>query len=192
MTNFWKSAWEVFVLFVVPIGGGIPAGVLLAKSRAISWPATMLIYLISDIFLACVFEPVLRLFIYMGRRSERLAKFIVSLKAAVKKTTAHYGTKAGPLGLILIAFGADPMTGRAASRAAGHGFISGWTLAIIGDMMFFTVLMVSTLWLQSVLGNGTLTMFIILGVMIVVPIIVRKIRGEPKINLSSDQKPFGS
>jgi hypothetical protein len=41
------------------------------------------------------------------------------------------------------------MTGRAAAKAAGHGFLPGWAIAITGDMIYFVVLMASTLWLQA-------------------------------------------
>ena len=37
MTAPW---WPVLTLFLVPAGGGIPPGVLLAKSRGIPWPET--------------------------------------------------------------------------------------------------------------------------------------------------------
>ena len=115
----------VLTLFLIPVGGGIPAGVLLARARGIGWPAMELLYFISD---------------------------------------------------VLIAFGVDPMTGRTAAHAAGHGFLSGWTLAITGDMMYFTVIMVSTLWLNSVLGDGTKTMVIILIAMFAVPELIKRWR----------------
>jgi hypothetical protein len=92
---------------------------------------------------------------------------------------AHYGNRTGPLALVLISFGVDPMTGRAAARSAGHGFVTGWLIAITGDMFFFSLLMISTLWLNNILGDGTLTMFIILGVMIGWPYVFRKIKGNP-------------
>ena len=38
-----SSAGEVLTLFLIPIGGGIPAGVILAKSRGIEWPVTTLL-----------------------------------------------------------------------------------------------------------------------------------------------------
>ena len=96
----------------------------------------------------------------------------------MKKTTEHYGTGLGPLALILVAFGVDPMTGRSAAAAAGHGFVAGWMIAIAGDMLYFGVLMVSTLWLHSVLGDGTWTTIIILVVMMVLPPFVRRLRSR--------------
>jgi len=48
-------------LFLIPVGGGIPAGVLLAHSKGLAWPITAGLYLVSDVVLAIAFEPILRL-----------------------------------------------------------------------------------------------------------------------------------
>ena len=117
----------VLMIFLIPIGGGIPAGVLLARDRGLAWPVAMGLYFISDVILAFCFEPVLGLVVAMGRRIPRLARASEAVRLAMAKTTAHYGAAgAGPFALVMIAFGVDPMTGRAAAAAAGHGFISGW------------------------------------------------------------------
>ena len=84
----------------------------------------------------------------------------------------------GPLGLILVAFTVDPMTGRAAAAAAGHGFVGGWAIAIAGDMLYFTVLMASTIWLHGILGDERLTVGAVLLLMIVVPVLVRRWRAR--------------
>jgi len=44
------------MLFLIPVGGGIPAGVLLARDKGLAWPVTAGLYLISDILLALAFE----------------------------------------------------------------------------------------------------------------------------------------
>ncbi len=175
-TNLFSNAWGVLSLFLIPIGGGIPAGVLLAKSRSIAWPTTTALYFISDVILACVFEPLMLLVIKVGKRSPKVARFSDAFGKAMKKTTAHYGTELGPLALITIAFGADPMTGRAAAKAAGHGFITGWMMAIAGDMLYFALIMSSTLWLNNILGDGTWTTIIIVVLMIIVPVLIRRFR----------------
>jgi uncharacterized membrane protein len=171
-----SQMWKVLALFLIPIGGGIPAGVLMAKSLGIVWPVTMFLYFISDVMLACVFEPILILFIRAGKHFPKLAQISLAFKEAVRKTTELYGTSTGPFALVMIAFGVDPMTGRAVAVAAGHGFFTGWLIAITGDMLYFTLLMVSTLWLNNIIGDGTWTMIIILGAMMVVPLVIKKFR----------------
>lgn len=175
-----KDAWEVLTLFIIPIGGGIPAGVLLAKARGIHWPITLALYFISDVLLALCFEPILLLLIALGKKSAFLARFTLAFKEALKKTTGQYGNQLSPLSLIGVSFGVDPMTGRAVAVASGHGFVAGWALAIAGDMIFFGVMMVSTLWLNGILGNGTWATLIILTVMILLPTLIRRIRTKWK------------
>ena len=165
----------VLMLFLIPVGGGIPAGVLLARNQNLAWPVTMGLYFVSDVMLAFLFEPVLRLVIVIGRKSPAIAHMTDALRNAMSRTTAHYGG-AGPLTLIMIAFGVDPMTGRAAAAAAGHGFITGWAIAITGDMIYFAVIMVATLRLNAILGDPNRTMMVILAAMFILPLIVRRLK----------------
>mgnify|MGYP003331024229 CR=1 FL=1 len=62
----------------------------------------------------------------------------------------------------------------AAAHAAGHGFLPGWAIAITGDMFYFAVLMVSTLWLNQLLGDERWTVGGMLIFMMVLPSIVRR------------------
>lgn len=174
--HYFSNLWDVLFLFLIPIGGGIPAGVMLAQSRGIDWPIMMLLYFISDVILACSFEPAMLLFIKFGKRSQLLTRFSEIMKLMIQKTIEHYGSSSNVFFLIMIAFGVDPMTGRAVAVAAGHGFFIGWMIAILGDMIYFTLLMISTLWLKSVIGDGTWTMLIIFAIMIMVPQIFRRIQ----------------
>ncbi len=176
MTATVQNSWDVFTLFAIPIGGGIPAGVVLARSRGLAWPVMMALYFLSDVLLAFAFEPVLRLFLYWGQRSAGVARFIAALKESMQKMSPQFSPTLGPLALIAVAFGVDPMTGRAAAKVAGHGFLTGWAIAITGDMLYFTVLMVSTLWLNNILGDGTWTTVIMLVLMIGIPAAIRHFR----------------
>lgn len=167
----------VLMLFLIPVGGGIPAGVLLAKARGLHWLVTMGLYFVSDVILAFLFEPVLRLLILAGRRIPALAHVVAHFRHAMARTAAHYGgVGAGPFMLIMIAFGVDPMTGRAAAAAAGHGFVAGWAIAIAGDMLYYTVVMLSTLKLSSVLGSPDRAMWVVLAGMILVPVLIRRVK----------------
>ena len=167
----------VLKLFIIPVGGGIPAGVMLAHANGLTWPVTTGLYLVSDVVLALAFEPVLRLLAAAGAKIPVLARFSAALKASTARSVAHFGgTGAGPLALVMIAFGVDPMTGRATALAAGHGFLAGWAFAIAGDMLYFAVIAVSTLRLNSYIRDPNITMLIVLGAMFVVPVLVRHVR----------------
>lgn len=169
---------DVFLLFTIPIGGGMPAGVLLAKSRGMGWLAMTLLYFVSDVVLAICFEPLMMLLVLASKRFHFLAKMREAFKKTTDRTIAGYGGKPGPFLLVTIAFGVDPMTGRAAAMAAGHNFVTGWAIAILGDMFFFGVIAISTLLLNNVLGDGTLTAIIIMVLMLGVPPLIRRFKNK--------------
>jgi hypothetical protein len=165
---------SVLELFLLPVGGGIPAGVLLAQAKGVAWPITTALYLVSDIALAVAFEPILRLLAWVAGKLPFLARFGAAMKSVSARSAAHFGgTGAGPLALVMVAFGVDPMTGRAAALAAGHGFLAGWAFAIAGDMLYFAVIAVTTLRLNRYFRDPNTTVLIVLGAMFIVPMLVR-------------------
>ena len=167
----------VLLLFLLPVGGGIPAGVLLAQSKGLPWTLTAGLYFASDVALALAFEPLLRGLVALARRVPFLARFREAMKEAMARSTTAFGAPgAGPVALVMIAFGADPMTGRSAALAAGHGFLAGWAFAIAGDMLYFAVVALATLRLNAWLKHPEATVWIILGAMFILPMLVRRIR----------------
>jgi hypothetical protein len=166
----------VLLLFLLPVGGGIPAGVLLAQGKGLPWAWTAGLYLVSDVILALAFEPMLRGFVVLARRVPALARFGEAMTVSMARTTAHFGAGSGPFALVLVAFGVDPMTGRAAAMAAGHNPWAGWAFAITGDMLYYGVIAVTTLRLNTCIKNPNLTMGIILAGMVLAPILVRRAR----------------
>jgi hypothetical protein len=144
-----------------------------------AWPIITVLYLVSDIFLALAFEPILRVLAAVMGRVRFLARFGEALKAATARSVAHFGvTGAGPLSFVMISFGLDPMTGRATAFAAGHGFLAGWAFAIAGDMLYFGVIALTTLRLNSYIRDPNTTMMIVLGAMFGVPYVVRYFRSS--------------
>lgn len=170
---------SVLKLFIIPVGGGIPAGVMLAQTKGLAWPVTALLYLVSDIILAFLFEPVLRVLAFICSKIPFLSRVAAAMKAATARSVHHMsGTGAGPIGLIMISFGVDPMTGRASAHAAGHGFLAGWVFAIAGDMLYFVVIAVSTLKLNTVIKDPNMTSLIILIAMFSIPSIIKIVRSK--------------
>ena len=169
----------VLMLFLLPIGGGIPAGVLLARAKGLAWPMTAGIYLVSDVILALAFEPILRLLFAWGRKVPLLVRLGTVMKATMTRSVAQLsGTGAGPISLVMLAFGTDPMTGRAAALAAGHGFLTGWAFVIIGDMLYYAVIALTTLGLNRYFRNPNTTLLVVLGGMVVLPALVRYSRSR--------------
>jgi hypothetical protein len=171
----WPTGIEgAFLLFLVPIGGGIPVGVLMARDGGAAPLMTAMLYLLSDVILALTAEPMLRLAFLVGRWIPPLGRLGQRLVSLTHRVGLDGDGARGPLSLILVSFSISPTTGRAAAAAAGHGFFSGWTLAIIGDMLYFALVMTSTLWLSSVLGDERLTVGAVLVVMLVLPSLIRR------------------
>jgi hypothetical protein len=183
----FSNAYKVLLLFLIPVGGGIPAGVLLAKKLGIHWIGMCVLYFISDVILAFVFESIVLFFARASTRSARMMHMREAFKKSMDKMLAKYGINLKPLALVMITFGTDPMTGRMVTLKAGHGFISGWTLAILGDMLFFGVIMVSTLLLNNILGDGTIAAIIIMVLMTVAPGMVRRIRDRMRAKANPAQ-----
>ena len=168
---------KVLVLFLLPVGGGIPSGVLLARASGLAWPMTAGLYLLSDVLQALALEPILRLLAALAERRPLLKQFKAALKQTMAQSTAYFsGTGMGPFSLVMIAFGLDPISGRVAALAAGHGVLSSWAIAIAGDLLYYAVIALTTLRLSAYIRNPHLTAGIVLAAMFVVPILVLGVR----------------
>jgi hypothetical protein len=152
---------------------------MLARANELAWPITTGLYLISDVILALAFEPILRLLALLCGRIPFLARFRAAFKEVSARSVAHIsGTATGPLTLVMIAFGVDPMTGRATAMAAGHGFVAGWAVSIAGDMLYIAVNALTTLNLNAYIQDPDTTMLIVLAAMFFVPMLVRSLRAK--------------
>src|SRR5512147_53013 len=80
----------VLKLFLIPIGGGIPAGVLLARANGLAWPVTAGLYLISDLILALALEPILLGLAALAERVPALARFRTAFRAASQRCAAPF------------------------------------------------------------------------------------------------------
>src|SRR5437870_4169264 len=69
-----------------------------------------------------------------------------------------------------------PTARRRPGPAARQGLVSGWSVAIIGDMAYFGVLRVSTLWVSSVCGDDRLTIGAVRVATWVLPLVIRRLR----------------
>lgn len=159
----WPTgAWGAFLLFLIPIGGGIPLGVIMGRDAGLS-PLTMSgMYLVSDIFMAVTHEPFFWLLGWLASSVPVLGKVRDFFRKASNSAGLKDEGARGPLGLILFSFTVDPISGRGAAAAAGHGFMAGWSFAIAGDMIYFAVLMAATLWLSGMFGDDRMTVGVVL------------------------------
>jgi hypothetical protein len=173
----WRTGgWGAFLLFLAPVGGGIPVGVLVADRGGVPAWGIASLYLLSDIVLAFALEPIVAFILRLGRRVESIGR----IGRAIQRLSSGAGLKQdgtkSALGLIFLSFAISPTTGRAASAAVGHGFVRGWSLAIVGDMGYFMLLMASTLWLSSKLGDDRLTVLIAFIAAWILPLSLQRLR----------------
>jgi hypothetical protein len=159
----WPAgAWGAFLLFLIPIGGGIPLGVIMGRDAGLSPLVMAAMYFVSDIFMAVTHEPFFWLLSWLASISPPIAKIRDFFRKASNRAGMQDEGGHGPLGLIIFSFTVDPISGRGAAAAAGHGFFSGWGMAIVGDMMYFAVLMAATLWLSGMFGDDRTTVGVVL------------------------------
>jgi hypothetical protein len=170
------GALGAFLVFLLPLAGSIPIGVLMAHEASVPVFGIVVLYVLSDIVTAFVVEPLIRMGPRLGRRYESLR--LIGQSVASLETQVGLGAKSvrGRLGLIFLAFCASPSSGRVAAALAGHGPVSGWTLAIIGDTLCFIVLLISTLWLSDLLGDPRLVVGIVFVGGLLLPIAFRSVR----------------
>jgi hypothetical protein len=177
LPGFWPAGVAgVFLMFVMPLAAGIPFGVIMARDAGLSPLMTAGLYLASDLVLAVTAEPFLALLRWLARRVEIIGRMGQFFARATHGVGLNDGRVRGPLGLILFSFSISPTSGRAAAAAAGHGFVSGWTLAIIGDMLFFGLLMATTLWVASVFGDNRQTIGMVVVGAWLLPLLIRRLR----------------
>jgi hypothetical protein len=171
----WPHRWPgALLLFCIPGGAGIPPGVLLARADGLGPAATTLLYVASDLLLALAFEPLLRGLAAGGRVVPALARLKHAFLLVVERAVP--GGFAGGSSVVLTGFGKGLPVGRALAAAAGHGMVSGWLLTIAGDLGYFAVGMTSTLWFDGMLGDPRLAALAGLVVLLVVPMLVRRLR----------------
>jgi hypothetical protein len=181
LPTLWPTgALGVFLIFATQIGAGIPIGVVMARESGLSVLSTAGLYLASDVLLAVVCEPMLMVLRWLAARVEWLAALGQRLSRLSGATGLNEGRVRGPLGLVLFSFVFAPAPARAASEAAGHGPISGWTLAIIGDMVYFGVVTASTLLVIQIFGDSRLTLGpLMLGAWLL-PMVVQRLQRGPQ------------
>ena len=180
LPGLWPSgALGVFLVFVTQIGAGIPIGVLLGRDSGLSPLEMAGLYLASDVVLALTCEPMLLGLAWLGRRVDWLAALGSRLGRISGATGLSDGRVKGPLGLVLFSFVFAPAPARAASEAAGHGPISGWSLAIIGDMLYFGIIMASTLLVISLFGDNRMSIAPLVVGAWLLPLLVQRLRRQP-------------
>jgi len=165
--------WGVLLLFCIPGGMGIPPGVLLGSHGGLGPLVMSVLYFVSDVMLASVFEPMLLIVAALARRLPFVRRVARWIFAAITRTMPT-GSVSAPIGIALTAFGAGLPFGRALGATAGFGLIASWLFTIAGDMAYFGLGMTSTLWFDDLVGDSRTAALAGLAIMFVVPSLVHR------------------
>ena len=166
-----------FLLFVIPTGAGIPAGVLLGQRLGLTAASMSGLYVGSGLLRAALFEPFFR---WLARRRHdggRVTRLRDATRALLNRNPLFRRAMQGAWAPLVVSYNLDPMAGRVAAAAVGMGWLRGWTLSLIADFAYFVSTAVPTIWLQRWVGNEWLTLGLLLVLSMVVPLVWRRLRG---------------
>ena len=143
----------VFLLFWAPVGPGIPAGVLLAHHLRVPPPITFGLYALSDTLAALLLHPIYTWLRTHGRRNPTIRRVGQRMLAfamwGVRRPTAEE-VRDGKLAPALfriatVGFGVDIYTAGALASGLPIPRIPGWAAALAGDLLWFAVLLASSI-----------------------------------------------
>lgn len=182
------AAVLVLVLFFAPVGPGIPAGVLLARHIPLNPIVTFGLYALSDISAAFVCHP---LFVFLRRHARRvrplhaLGKRMLALATiGVRLPERATGRMAPVLSRIAtVGFGVDVYTAGFVATGLGIPRLPGWASAIAGDLVWFALLLGTSMAAASVADDDRVIALAMIVAMLVIPRIARRfvpaLRPEP-------------
>ncbi len=173
----------VFALFWAPVGPGIPAGVLLAHHLHIAPPITFGLYALSDGLAALLLNPVYGWFRRSGRRIPAIRKFgrwvLRVAMIGVRRPTAEEvsGGRRAPmlLRVATVGFGVDIYTGGALASGLPIPRVSGWAAAMAGDLLWFLLLLGSSIAAARVFDDDRWVAVVVIAVTLLGPSLLRRI-----------------
>ena len=174
----------VFALFWAPIGPGIPAGVLLARHIPLNPMITFGLYAASDVLAASICHPFFVGFRrlagrvpMMRRAGKRMLRFAMlgTPRARQDPTGAPESRPATLFRVATIGFGVDIYTAGAVATGLDVPRVQRWASAIAGDLVWFAILLGTSIVAASVVDDDRVVGGVVLIAMLVVPSIARRL-----------------
>jgi len=176
----------VFALFWAPIGPGIPAGVLLARHIPLNPAVTFGLYAASDVLGALVCHPLFRLLRrhgarvrplhWIGTRMLRLAMFGTRApRAGDVDLASGRGTGPALFRIATIGFGVDVYSAGIVMSGLPVSRVLGWGSAIAGDLVWFAVLLGTSLAAAAAVDDDRVVGAVVLVAMLVIPPVARRL-----------------
>jgi hypothetical protein len=173
----------VFALFWAPVGPGIPAGVLLAQHLRLAPALTFGLYALSDVLAVLLLNPLYSSLRAYGRRNATVRKIGKRVLAVamfgVRRPTADE-VRAGRLAPTLfrvatVGFGVDIYTGGALATGLPIPRLPGWAAALAGDLVWFALLLGSSILAAQVFDDERWIAVVVLAVTFFGPAVARRI-----------------
>jgi hypothetical protein len=173
----------VFALFWTPIGPGIPAGVLLARHVPLHPSITFGLYALSDLLAAVVVHPIFTLLRRHGRRVPavhwlgRRFLSLVTLGLPRSRVAVDGNSRMAPLlfRIATVAFGVDVYTGGLVATGLPVPRLAGWASAIAGDLLWFALLLGTSIAAASIADDDRFIGIVVLVAMIAIPQIAKRV-----------------
>jgi hypothetical protein len=170
----------VFALFWAPVGPGIPAGVLLARHVPLNPAMTFGLYALSDVLGALCCHPVFTWLRrhgrrippvrWLGRRLLGLAMLGVPPARGDERRLGAALTRIATVG-----FGVDIYTAGVLATGLPVPRIPGWAAAIAGDLVWFAILLATSLAAGAYADDDRVVAVAVLAAMIFVPRLARRV-----------------
>ena len=175
-------AMLVFALFWAPIGPGIPAGVLLARHIPLNPAVTLGLYTLSDALAAVICHPLFTVLrrhgrrvkplYWLGRRMMSLA--MVGVRAPTGDASADRRLAPTLFRIATVGFGADIYTAGMLTTVLRIPRIPGWMSAIAGDLVWFALLLGTSIAAASVVDDDRVVGLAVIVAMILIPRLARR------------------
>ena len=167
----------VLALFFAPIGPGVPAGVLLARHVPLTPAATFGLYALSDVIAAIVCHPLFALLRRHGRNVKPirwLGRRLMSLAMIGVRVPEQAGVAPALSRIVMVGFGVDVYTAGMLATGLPVPRLPGWAAAITGDLLWFAVLLGTSLVAASIADDDRFIALVMIVAMIVIPWLARR------------------
>ena len=167
----------VLALFFAPVGPGVPAGVLLARHIPLNPAVTFALYTVSDVIAAFVCHPIFIVFRRHGRNVPPirwLGRRMMSIAMLGVPRDDERATSALTR-IATVGFGVDVYTAGMLATGLGVPRIPGWLSAIAGDLVYFALLLATSLAAASIFDDDRIVLLAMIVAMIVIPRLARKL-----------------
>jgi len=178
--DWWPSgAWGVFWLFMVPIGPGKAAGILLGKNAGLDFLALLGLYLAKDLVTALYLDPLLRALPRLSARYEWARSLGKQIGALATRTHLGSGRLAQMFSLVLVSVGAGFITGGAALSSARLPRPLGWLALLTGDLLWFSCLLAAALGLTSIVPDDRMVFVAVVLLALLARPLTRRLTSPP-------------